>query len=171
MNPMAAKRFLPAILAAASLLTSGCAWSARYGTHRLRSEWSLVGICGPYSRTWFEDGNGKAVLEDVTQSSVSPDRQWLVLFDYGTSDAYVLDVRRDELRTVPIHAYPWQETVRWSPDGSALALMAGENPTRLAVVRMGDPPSLEWKDENPAPASDLEIDWRNGVPLFRSRYP
>src|SRR5262245_28334813 len=86
-----------------SLLLAGCSSTASYGTHRLKHEWSLFGICGPYSRTWLEDGSGTTVLSGIEKRSVSPNRKWIALFDMPSSNTFhLLDVPRDVLRTVQV---------------------------------------------------------------------
>lgn len=169
---LVAMRSIRAGLAVSLVFGLGCYSTVPYGSHRLKSEWSLVGICGPHGRTWLEDGAGQEILTSVTRSSASPDRQWLALFDYPTAGTlHLLDVRRDALRKIPIGPHPWDRSVRWAPDSSAVAFLAGDDPTRLAVVRMGGPFSLEWRGEHSASPLDLEIEWRDGAPSFRLRGP
>jgi hypothetical protein len=131
------------------LLLAGCSSTATFGTHRLRHEWSLFGICGPYSWTRLEDASGEELLS-VTSSTASPDRQWLALFDSSSSSKlYLLDAQRDALRTISTKAFLWGRSARWSRDGSRLAILAGGDPTRLCVVTVGLEPSVEWPQEDP----------------------
>ena len=152
------------------LLIAGCSSSAAYGTYRLKCEWSLVGICGPYSRTWLEDGSGEAVLPSITERSVSPDRRWMVMFDTPyPSTLHLLDVRRDVLRTIRTERYLWEESARWSPDGSGLAFLAGNGPTRLCVVSLSAEPELAWPQDDPRDAAELVVEWRDGTARIAAR--
>jgi hypothetical protein len=151
------------------LLLAGCSSTATFGTHRLRHEWSLVGICGPYSWTWLEDASGEELLS-VTSSTASPDRQWLALFDSSSSTTlYLLDAQRDALRTISTKAFLWGRSARWSRDGSKVALLTGGAPTRLCVVSVGLEPSVEWPQDDPRDPSVLRVEWRNGTPRIAAR--
>src|SRR5262245_29631080 len=170
MAPLAIAGSLRVGLSVSLLFLSGClAASTRYGTHHLKSECSLFGICGPYSRTWLADDSGKELLS-VSENSVSPDQQWLVLFDSPASRTlHLLDVRRDRLREIPTGAYLVAKSARWSPDGTKLALLKDSHPTRLCVVSLSEEPSVEWQADDPRDPSKLEIEWRDGTARITAR--
>ena len=152
------------------LLVAGCSSTATYGTHHLKSEWSLVGICGPYSRTWLEDPSGEAVLPVITERSVSPDRRWMAMFDTSNpSTLYLLDVQRDAFRPIPTGKYLSGSSARWSPDGTRLALLTDTHPTRLCVVSLTEEPALEWPAEDARDAAELRIRWRDGTARIVAR--
>ena len=167
MAPTACAVPLRAGLLASFLLLAGCASTARYGTHRLRKEWSLFGICGPYSGTWLEDGSGEHVLA-VEESLLSPDRRWLALFDTSASSAlHLLDLQADVLRPVPTGADLREESARWSPDGGRLAVLAAGGPARLCVVTAGAEPAVEWPADDPRDPAALRVEWRDGTARIR----
>src|SRR5262245_36697141 len=155
---------------AVAFLLAGCSSTRTYGTHRLRHEWSLFGICGPYSRTWLEDGSGTEVLY-VTESCASPDRRWLALFDTSStpSTLHLVDAERDALRALPAKACLWERRARWSPDGAKLAILAGEDPTRLCVVSVGEEPLVEWLGDDPRNPTELKVRWRDGTARIQGR--
>jgi hypothetical protein len=128
-----------------------------------------VGICGPYSRTWLEDGSGTELLSVVT-SSASPDRQWLVLFENRSSTTlHLLDVRRDVLRTIPTEAYLLGDSACWSPDGANVAFLTDSTPTRLCVVSVSAEPSIEWPQDDPRDPSLLRVEWRGRTARISAR--
>ena len=166
-GPTACAGSLRAGVLVSCVLLASCASTARYGTHRLRKEWSLFGVCGPYSRAWLEDGSGEQVLW-VEESLLSPDRRWLALFDTSASSAlHLLDVQADVLRPVPTGADLCEETARWSPDGERLAVLAGGDRTRLCVVTVGAEPAVEWPADDARDPAELRVDWRDGTARIR----